>query len=401
MRLNASSGSPSLLDENGNSEPCATSAPAVTERWNESRTNAFRLVASFFCFMLEKYYNLTYIIISLVFLSPFLGYVSSALLNNYLHHKLGQRVIAIICGSCHTAAYIIIALHPPYIVLVLAFILAGFGNGVADAAWNAWVGNLYNSSELLGFLHAFYGVGGVASPLIVTALITKANLEWYAFYYIMIGLASTETIALASAFRSSSGAEYRRIYKTNELEKEVSLTEALFRMPFAQVALGGWIVVFMLRVRHGEPFASGMSAVSFWLGITVGRAVLGFATPRIGVKLATALYIGAAGSLELIFWLVPQFYISAVAVSFQGFFMGPLFPNAILVAGKLLPRQHHVVVIGFAAAFGGCGAAVLPFLTGILAEAQGPKVLQPIVLALLAITLGIWFCFPSTSKMKE
>ncbi|UKZ84046.1 hypothetical protein TrVFT333_011862 [Trichoderma virens FT-333] len=392
MRLNASSGSPSLLDENGNSEPCATSATAVTEGWNESRTNAFRLVASVFCFMvmgandsaygplipyLEKYYNLT----------------------------------------CYTTAYIIIALYPPYIVLVLAFILAGCGNGVADAAWNAWVGNLDNSSELSGFLHAFYGVGGVVSPLIATALITKANLEWYAFYYIMIGLASTETIALASAFWSSSGAEYRRIYKTNELEKEVSLTEALFRMPFArvswvaafyllcyvgvEVALGGWVVVFMLRVRHGEPFASGMSAVGFWLSITVGRAVLGFATPRIGVKLATALYIGAAGSLKLIFWLVPQFYIYAVAVSFQGFFMGPLFPNAILVAGKLLPRQHHVVVIGFAAAFGGCGAAVLPFLTGILAEAQGPKVLQPIVLALLVITLGIWFCFPSTSKMKE
>lgn len=85
----------------------------------------------------------------------------------------------------------------------------------------------------------------------------------------------------------------------------MSLTEALFRMPFArvswvaafyllcyvgvEVALGGWIVVFMLRVRHGEPFASGMSAVGFWLGITVGRAVLGFATPRIGVKLATAV----------------------------------------------------------------------------------------------------------------
>lgn len=71
-------------------------------------------------------------------------------------------------------------------VLVLAFILAGFGNGVADAAWNAWVGNLANSSELLGFLHAFYGVGGVISPLIATTLITKANLEWYAFYYIMV-----------------------------------------------------------------------------------------------------------------------------------------------------------------------------------------------------------------------
>lgn len=105
--------------------------------------------------------------------------------------------------------------------------------------------------------------------------------------------------------------------------------------------------------------------------------------------------------MELVFWLVPQFYVSAVAVAFQGFFLGPLFPNAILVASKLLPRQHHVVVIGFAAAFGGCGAAILPFLTGILAQSQGPQVLQPIVLALLAVMLGIWFCFPRVEKKEE
>lgn len=123
---------------------------------------------------------------SLVFLSPFIGYVASALLNNYIHLHYGQRGIAIISSTSHLAAYIIIASHPPYIVLVLAFILAGFGNGVADAAWNAWLGNLANSSELLGLLHACYGVGGVMSPLASTSMITKAGLPWYTFYYLMV-----------------------------------------------------------------------------------------------------------------------------------------------------------------------------------------------------------------------
>ncbi|KAG5978560.1 hypothetical protein E4U55_006054 [Claviceps digitariae] len=397
------------------------------ERWNDSRRNVSRIGAAFLCFLvmgandaaygLESHYNLSYTIVSLVFLSPFIGYVSSALLNNYLHHKLGQRGIALICGGCHLAAYLVIALHPPYGVLVFAFVLAGFGNGVADAAWNAWVGNLANSSELLGFLHAFYGVGGVVSPLVATTMITKAKLPWYSFYYVMIAMAGLETVSLSCAFWSSSGTEYRRLYKTHELEHETRLRDVLFKAPSArvswvaalfllcyvgvEVALGGWIVVFMLRVRQGEPFASGMSAVGFWLGITIGRAILGFVTPRLGIKLSTAVYIGAAAGLELIFWLVPQFYVSAVAVALQGFFLGPLFPNAILVASKLLPRQHHVVVIGFAAAFGGCGAAVLPFATGILAQTRGPKVLQPMVLSLLVVLLGIWFCFPRIGKRKD
>jgi fucose permease len=57
----------------------------------------------------------------------------------------------------------------------------------------------------------------------------------------------------------------------------------------AEVALGGWIVTFMIRVRHGGPFASGMTATGFWIGITVGRVVLGFITPRIGEKLAISV----------------------------------------------------------------------------------------------------------------
>ena len=106
------------------------------------------------------------------------------------------------------------------------------------------------------------------------------------------------------------------------------------------------------------------------------------------------IYLALAMGLELVFWLVPQFYVSAVAVSLQGFFLGPMFPSAVMVVSKLLPQEYHVVVIGFAAAFGGCGAALLPFLTGLLAQSQGPAVLQPIILALLGAMLAIWLTFP-------
>lgn len=85
------------------------------------------------------------------------------------------------------------------------------------------------------------------------------------------------------------------------------MKEALVRLPHArvtwlcagfllgyvgiEVALGGWIVKFMLEVRHGGDFASGMTATGFWMGITVGRLVLGFVTPRLGEKLAIAVRI--------------------------------------------------------------------------------------------------------------
>ena len=105
--------------------------------------------------------------------------------------------------------------------------------------------------------------------------------------------------------------------------------------------------------------------------------------------------------LELLFWLLPQFYVSAVAIAFQGFFLGPLFPAAVVAATKLLPRHLHVSAIGFAAAFGGGGAAVFPFAVGAIAQAKGVEVLQPIVLALLGVILALWLCLPRIHRKEE
>lgn len=43
-----------------------------------------------------------------------------------------------------------------------------------------------NSNEVSGVLQAFYALGATIAPLIATALISKAGLEWYAFYYLMV-----------------------------------------------------------------------------------------------------------------------------------------------------------------------------------------------------------------------
>ncbi|KAK7433386.1 hypothetical protein QQZ08_000326 [Neonectria magnoliae] len=416
-----------VLAEVGGIEPDAAPGVQALQQWNEPKINTFRLSAAFWSMLvmgandaaygLEKYYDLTYIVVSMVFISPFVGYVLAAVFNNYLHLRIGQRGIAVLCAGCHILAYSIIAAHPPYVALIFAFMFAGLGNGLADAAWNAWVGGLANASEILGSMHACYGVGAVFSPLVSTAMITRSNLPWYYFYYVMIGFSAVELVALTWAFWKADGAAYRSVYRESEIERESGLWAAIAHMPAArtswicaffllcyvgvEVALGGWIVVFMTRVRGGGDFESGMTATGFWLGITVGRLVLGFVTPRLGIKVAISTYVAATMGLELLFWLVPQFYVSAVAVAFQGFFLGPLFPGVVLVASKLLPRHQHVVVIGFAAALGGCGAAILPFAVGVLAQVAGVQVLQPIILSLLGVLLLLWWALPRIDKRRE
>lgn len=167
-----------------------------------------------------------------------------------------------------------------------------------------------------------------------------------------------------------------------------------------EVSLGGWLVTFMLRVRDGDAFGSGLVAMGFWLGITVGRVVLGFITGKIGEKTAIAAYLAISMALELCFWLIPNFISSAIFAGWLGFFLGPLFPAAIVVATKLLPPRLHVSAVGFAAAFGGGGAALFPFAVGAIAQVKGVQVLQPIVLAFLGMILALWCLLPGGFKKK-
>lgn len=71
----------------------------------------------------------------------------------------------------------------------MMFIFVGFGNGLIDAAWCAWLGNMANANEVQGILQAFYALGATIAPLIATGLVSSGGLGWYTFYYIMVSMA--------------------------------------------------------------------------------------------------------------------------------------------------------------------------------------------------------------------
>lgn len=402
------------------------------DRWNYPRANLFRTLASFWSLFLtgvndgtygamipylETYYSLSYLSVSLIFLSPAVGYIVSAALNGSIHLRFGQRGIALVAPLCHVISYIIIAQHPPFPVLVIVYLLVGIGNGLSDAAWNAWIGAMHNPNQVLGFLHAAYGAGATVAPLAATAVIVKLHRPWYIWYYVLLAGSVLESSSCSFAFWRFDGAAYRASHGPATTQSKSPLLHALSHRPTArvlwlaslfllgyvgvEVTLGGWIVSFMRRERHGQALASSVAATGFWLGITIGRIVLGFVTPRLGEKLSITIYLPLAAGLQLLFWLVPSFTVSAIAVAFQGFFLGPMFPAAVVACTKLLPKRLHVSGIGFAAAFGGSGGAVLPFATGALAQAKGVGVLQPIVLALLCVTWGLWVGLPRIERKRE
>lgn len=272
---------------------------------------------------------------------------------------------------------------------------------------------MHRADELLGVLHGAYGVGGTIAPLIASAMITKANLGWYTFYYIMIGMAGLELFLAVAAFRGATGVVYREATRsgtdqgrttTGQVLRELITWVLAFFLLFyvgVEVSLGGWVVIFMLRARNAEPFLAGLTVTLFWLDITLGRVVLGFITGRIGEKLAITAYLALCIALGVLYRFVPHFTASVIFIILLGFFLGPLFPAAVIVAIKVLPKDRHASTIGFAAAFGGGGAAVLPFAVGAIAQKKGVEVMQPVVLAVLAKLILLWLLIPGGMKKGD
>lgn len=155
-------------------------------------------------------------------------------------------------------AYVVIATHPPYPAVVTILALAGLANGIIDAAWNAWIGSLAHANQLLGLMHGLYGLGATISPLIATTMITKGQLGWWTFFYLMTGLAAVEIATGAMAFWSETGTKYTAANRADgkdrgmvgeSLKQKVTWICAIFLLCY--VGLEGKAYIAPLILCHG------------------------------------------------------------------------------------------------------------------------------------------------------
>lgn len=103
----------------------------------------------------------------------------------------------------------------------------------------------------------------------------------------------------------------------------------------------------MTKVRNASTLAGSATATGFWGGMTVGRLVLGFVTSRLGGFRAMLLYLGLAIVIELVFWLVPNMVVTAVASALLGMILGmsifsscPFLENNVSVYTYTNPRHR-------------------------------------------------------------
>ncbi|KIY70509.1 MFS general substrate transporter [Cylindrobasidium torrendii FP15055 ss-10] len=379
------------------------------EGWNDGTTGPLLPT-------MQEHYNIGFTLVSMLFVFACIGFILGACLNVWINEKVGFGKATVFASMFQIVAYALASPAPPFPVIVLGYFLAGFGISIQNAQGNGFVGSLKeHKTTCLNIMHGMYGAGAFVAPLVSTPFSKMPH--WSYHYIISTGLAVLNTTILILVFKGKRQEELLADAGQEPAEAEDTVGANIYRaflsLPsvhlmslFAiiyvgtEVTLGGWIVTFIINERSGGK-SSGYISSGFFGGLTVGRLALIWVSKKIGERRVVFLYAFAAIALELTIWFVPSIIENAVAVSFIGILLGPMYPILVGHAAKILPRWLFTGSVGWISGIGFSGSAALPFITGLLASKFGIKSLQPFIVSMMCTMVGLWALVPRAPRHRD
>jgi len=339
---------------------------------------------------------------ALLFVSM-IGYLTSSFLSGELTRRWGVGRLLIVSCALTGAGLIGYTLVPQWWMMVALGLAAGMGAGGIDSSLNAYVAWHY-SAGLMQWLHASYGVGITAGPLIMTAALT--NFQNWRLGYLLVG---TVQIVLAITFWITLPIWQQNNNAPSETpaepQKEVNLGQTLKRRRVwlsmllfffyvgSEVTMGTWVYSLLTEGRGVDPQLAGYFAGSYWFTFTIGRILAGLVTRKINIQSLVKVCIIAAILAGVVLGLNLSTWVNLAAVAVIGFAFAPIFPGLISGTPERVGQQHSNNTIGMQTAAGALGGTALTSLVGVLARTYGLEVVPSAMVAFLACLLAGYIIF--------
>ncbi|KAG2732932.1 hypothetical protein G9P44_003922 [Scheffersomyces stipitis] len=382
---------------------------------------------------MEDYYNISYSIASLIWVSSAMGFVFVACLSHKIE-GLGKKNSLSLGCALTIICYIIVSTGTKYPAIVVAYFFAGAGNALLVAQCNIFISRFDKVSTYLSFFHGSYGTGATISPLVATTAIAR-GVKWHYFYLILMGIMIPHMLTVYYSFRGSekdlkpwdkdqtdkSKDNTSSVDTENDSEKfppkEQSLMILALKDPItwqiaffvlfyqgAEVAMGGWIVSFFLDYRNANPKYAGYTASGFWGGLTIGRLCLTIPLHKaLGARKGVIIASIASMILVSLVWIIPHIIVEAVLIALAGIFIGPNYPLLVTYTAHdgLIPRKIQVVALTIMSAFGNSGGAIFPFVVGLISQTAGTYVVLPVFIGLYILMFFIWISLPNMERRSS
>ena len=322
------------------------------------------------------------------------GTIISSLLSDRLTRKLGTGRVTAISVGMTAAALFGFSISGTYWMTLLWAIPYGLGAGSVDAALNNYVA-LHYASRHMSWLHCFWGVGASVGPVIMGAVITGGR-GWNGGYRIISILQIILTAILVFSLPLWKGRGEEK--KENEaaplsLRQIIGIPGAKSVMVcfFCYCALeqttGLWASTFLVLRWNVSAEQAATLAGLFFIGITTGRAISGFATFKFNDSQMVRIGQGIMLAGIIIMLLPISKTLAMIGIVAIGVGCAPVYPSLIHSTPDHFGADKSQTVIGLQMASAYLGTCLMPPLFGVLANALSIGLMPFYLLALLALMI--------------
>ncbi|MBD2214547.1 MFS transporter [Nostoc linckia FACHB-104] len=341
-------------------------------------------------------YQLTPATVTLLFVSQISGYIVAAFSSSLVSSRLGLARMLLIAASALTTALLIYALSPYWLIMVIAGTLLGLGIGLIDAGINTYIVQDSRSANLIGSLHAFYGIGALLGPAVATTLLA-VGMNWRQVYLVLASVVSVLVIGLFGVIlwryqpmmakvtpsdTSAVGNLQRSLY-----HPAVLLTGLLLLVYVGtEASVGNWAYTVQSVARQTPELIAGYSVSAYWMGLTIGRFSLSYALNRLGAVRTISLSLILLMISLVAWWLLPDQWISLPLI---GFALATIFPATIWLIPQRVPETLVPAAVGFATSTASFGAALIPTGVGWLANWAGLDIIPMLMLIPAIVMIGV------------
>jgi fucose permease len=318
------------------------------------------------------------------------GYTVSSFFSGRLSARWGIGAILIAAAITGTVALAALAASATWPMFLLATGLLGVGGGLVDAATNTYVA-IRRGARAMGLIHGVFGIGAIAGPLFVTALL-QVGFSWrVAFALLAIG----QGLYVAGLWQFA-----RNLDVHSETERS-SYRTGLFRSPILMWSLvvffvymgigagaGAWAFTYLTEGRGISDGVSGLVVAGYFGGFTVSRLLLGAVGDRFQPDIVLRWSAASAAAAFTVLWWSQTNWLAAAALIVAGFAHGPVFPLELLLTPRRFGEALTATVVGFEIAAANVGSAVLPGLMGFAVGLAGLAVIPPLLVANALVLLA-------------
>jgi fucose permease len=334
--------------------------------------------------------------VTLLFLSQVSGYIIAAMASSVLASRIGLAQMLLLASGSLTLSLIVYAISPLWAIMVAAGTLLGLGIGLIDAGINTYFANDERNANLLGLLHAFYGIGALSGPAVATTLLSF-GLEWRLVYVVIAGVVGITIAGMAGAVilnykpltKKVSAADTDAVANVRlALKTPIVLMSGLMLLIYVGVeaSVGNWAYSVQIMSRDTPEVLAGYSVSAYWLGLTFGRLGMQQAIARLGaIRTLDYSLILLLVSLSA-WWLLPGQLWSLPLI---GLALGTIFPTTILLTPKRVAPALVPAAIGFLTSTASLGAATIPTAIGWIAAQSSLGIVPFLMLPLSGVMVGL------------